>query len=110
MRIWNYQSRACINIIAGHSHYVMCAQFHPEKNYIVSCSLDATIRLWDFSVFRKRLTESKDLSSFAGIEIECIRVLEGHERGVNWVCFHPTQNFIASGADDRKIKLWKYTS
>lgn len=66
MRIWNYQSRACINIIAGHSHYVMCAQFHPEKvtqylmkNFIVSCALDASIRLWDFTVLRKRLTESK---------------------------------------------------
>lgn len=28
MRIWNYQSRACVNIITGHGHYVMCAQFH----------------------------------------------------------------------------------
>jgi coatomer protein complex subunit alpha (xenin) len=37
-------------------------------------------------------------------------VLEGHERGVNWVCFHPTQNLIASASDDRKIKLWKYTN
>jgi coatomer protein complex subunit alpha (xenin) len=26
------------------------------------------------------------------------------------VCFHPTQNYIASSADDRKIKLWKFTS
>ena len=80
------------------------------QNFIVSCSLDATIRLWDFTVLRKRLTESKELASFGGIEIECIRVLEGHERGINWVCFHPTQNYIASSADDRKIKLWKYTS
>lgn len=69
MRIWNYQSRNCINILTGHTHYVMCAQFHDEKNLIVSCSLDATIRLWDFSVLKKRLTESKDLSSFVGIEI-----------------------------------------
>lgn len=45
-----------MNIIAGHSHYVMCAQFHHEKNLIVSASLDSTIRLWDFSVLRKKLT------------------------------------------------------
>ena len=26
------------------------------------------------------------------------------------MAFHPNQNFIASASDDRKIKLWKYTS
>lgn len=35
--------------------------------------------------------------------------MEGHERGVNWCSFHPTLNLIVSAADDRKIKLWKYT-
>eukprot|EP00127_Corallochytrium_limacisporum_P003893 Clim_evm3s154 gene=Clim_evmTU3s154 len=34
-------------------------------------------------------------------------VLEGHERGVNWVCFHPTLPLIASAADDRQVKLWR---
>ena len=27
--------------------------------------------------------------------------------GVNWCAFHPSLNLIISGADDRKIKLWK---
>lgn len=34
-------------------------------------------------------------------------VLEGHDRGVNWAVFSPTQNLIASGADDRQVKLWR---
>lgn len=34
-------------------------------------------------------------------------VLEGHDRGVNWASFHPTQNLIVSGADDRSVKLWR---
>ena len=36
-------------------------------------------------------------------------MLEGHERGVNWCAFHPTLNLICSAADDRKVKLWKFT-
>jgi len=34
-------------------------------------------------------------------------VLEGHDRGVNWACFHPTMPLIASGADDRVVRLWR---
>lgn len=34
-------------------------------------------------------------------------VLEGHDRGVNWAAFHPTSPLIVSGADDRKVKLWR---
>ncbi len=34
-------------------------------------------------------------------------VLEGHDRGVNWVSFHPTLPLIVSGADDRQVKLWR---
>ena len=34
-------------------------------------------------------------------------VLEGHDRGVNWVSFHPTMPLIVSAGDDRLIKLWR---
>ena len=34
-------------------------------------------------------------------------VLEGHDRGVNWVSFHPTLPLIISAGDDRLIKLWR---
>ncbi|CAG0894770.1 unnamed protein product, partial [Cyprideis torosa] len=34
-------------------------------------------------------------------------LLEGHDRGVNWVSFHPTLPLIVSGADDRQIKIWR---
>jgi coatomer protein complex subunit alpha (xenin) len=35
-------------------------------------------------------------------------VLEGHERGVNWASFHPTEPLIVTAADDRSIRLWRY--
>ena len=36
--------------------------------------------------------------------------MEGHDRGVNWCDFHPTEKIIISASDDRKIKIWKYTT
>jgi WD40 repeat protein len=43
--------RLCLfdSVLAGHSHFVMCAQFHPSEDLIVSASLDQTVRVWDIS-------------------------------------------------------------
>ena len=39
----------CCSVLTGHSHYVMCAQFHPSEDLIVSASLDQSVRVWDIS-------------------------------------------------------------
>ena len=112
IRIWNWQSRTQISILTGHCHYVMSADFHPTKDLIVSASLDQTLRLWDYSLLRKKYTSStgtKRNDVVIGNEVELKSIMEGHDRGVNWCHFHPTLNLICSGADDRKLKLWKYS-
>ena len=123
IRIWNWQSRSCISILTGHNHYVMCAQFHPKDDLIVSASLDQTVRVWDYSGLRKKHVSApssqsleNDLSRnpgnapadlFGNTDAVVKYVLEGHDRGVNWVSFHPTLPLIVSGADDRQVKLWR---
>lgn len=133
MRIWNWQSRVCLAVLTGHTHYVMCAQFHPHDDLVVSASLDQTLRVWDTSGLRQRsggvaadltvgggllggrLPPQKAAAAvsgdlFAATDAVCKFVLEGHDRGVNWVAFHPKAPLIASAADDRLIKLWKCAS
>ena len=41
-------------MLTGHNHYVMCAQFHPSEDMVVSASLDQTVRVWDISGLRKK--------------------------------------------------------
>lgn len=121
IRIWNWQSRNCISVLTGHNHYVMCAQFHPTEDFIVSASLDQTVRVWDFAGLRKKFVspESKfrdetpglkspgQMDLFGQADAIVKHVLEGHDRGVNWVSFHPTMPLIVSAADDRQVKLWR---
>ena len=52
-------------------------------------------------------TGSRPNEIFGGTEVEVRHILEGHEKGVNWVTFHPTMKIVASGADDKSIKLWR---
>lgn len=132
VRIWNWQSRQMVTMLTGHSHYVMCAQFHPSEPLVISASLDQTIRVWDLtglvmkgssgilpamsSSFSSsniaassyKPTTSNTIDLFSTPEAHVKFVIEGHDRGVNWVQFHPEKPLIISGSDDRTIKLWRY--
>uniref|UniRef100_A0A7S3L3C1 Coatomer subunit alpha n=1 Tax=Amphora coffeiformis TaxID=265554 RepID=A0A7S3L3C1_9STRA len=126
LRLWDYAKRTCLSVLTGHNHYVMCAAFHPVDDLIVSASLDQTVRVWDTTGLRKKQTEALSAPAMRGggpghhqqglnVQAELFGtndvvvkyVLEGHDRGVNWACFHPTLPLLASAADDRQVKLWR---
>ena len=120
IKIWNWQSRKCIAVLSGHNHYVMCARFHPTEEMVVSASLDQTVRVWDISGLLKKsqTPQTQEMESMAsrlpqtdlfGFSDAVLKYapLEGHDRGVNWVAFHPTLPLLVSGADDRQVKLWR---
>lgn len=112
IRIWNWQSRGCIAILTGHNHYIMCALFHPQDDLIISASLDQTIRVWDYKSLKQKFSASRGQSKsemFLGTDVVIKFMLEGHERGVNWAAFHPSGPYIVSSADDRTVRLWRYT-
>ena len=107
--------------MTGHNHYTMCAQFHPKEDLIVSASLDQSVRVWDISGLRKKHSaptsmtfedqmaraNSNQADMFGNTDAVVKFVLEGHDRGVNWVAFHPTLPLIVSSGDDRLVKLWR---
>lgn len=107
--------------MTGHNHYVMCAQFHPKEDLVVSASLDQSVRVWDISGLRKKHSAPTSMSyedqmarqnqnqadMFGNTDAVVKFVLEGHDRGVNWVAFHPTMPLIVSAGDDRLVKLWR---
>eukprot|EP00163_Fabomonas_tropica_P030426 TRINITY_DN6854_c0_g1_i2.p1 TRINITY_DN6854_c0_g1~~TRINITY_DN6854_c0_g1_i2.p1 ORF type:complete len:1127 (-),score=252.92 TRINITY_DN6854_c0_g1_i2:190-3570(-) len=112
IRISNWQSRTCVTVLTGHNHYVMCARFHPKEDLLVSSSLDQTLRVWDLSGLRKKTVSAGapttvNTVDWAGNDAIVKYVLEGHDRGVNWATFHHTLPLVASGADDRQVKLWR---
>lgn len=88
---------------------------------MVSASLDQSVRVWDISGLRKKHSAPTSMSfedqmaranqnqtdMFGNTDAVVKFVLEGHDRGVNWVAFHPTMPLIVSAGDDRLVKLWR---
>ena len=56
----NYKTKKKKSKKKGHNHYVMCAQWHPTEDLILSASLDQTTRVWDISGLTKRSTTHFD--------------------------------------------------
>ena len=52
-------------------------------------------------------TNANQADMFGNTDAVVKFVLEGHDRGLNWVAFHPTLPLIVSAADDQVIKLWR---
>lgn len=118
-RIWNWQSRSCVAVIAGHTHFVMAATFCPLESMIATCSLDQTIRLWDTSGLIKKhsRSQSSSISSageersndfFGPLDVVPRYLLDGHDRSVACISFHPSKPLLASGSDDRSVRIWKW--
>ena len=52
MKIWDYQTKACVQTLEGHTHNVSAACFHPELPIILSGSEDGTLRIWHANTYR----------------------------------------------------------
>ncbi|CAE6405547.1 unnamed protein product [Rhizoctonia solani] len=78
-----------INILYGHTDWVISVAFSPGGDLVASGSKDSTIRVW---------------SSHSGELIS--GPLEGHFKAVSSLIFSPGGRRIASGSWDQTIRVW----
>ncbi|KAI5190060.1 coatomer subunit alpha [Nematocida minor] len=104
IRIWNFQSKKQIACLTGHTHYVMCAKFINDKIF-ASVSLDQTIRIWDYSALvTKSQTSVMDMLGVPEVVLK--HIIDGHDRGINWISVQPETSLFATGGDDSTIRIW----
>ena len=105
--------------------------FHPIYSFMVSCSEDATMKVWDYESgdFERTIKGHTDsvqdaafdhtgkllVSCSADMSIkiwdfstyENIKTMHGHDHNVSSVSFMPSGDFIISSSRDKTMKMWE---
>jgi len=112
-------------VLRGHTGGVLDLRI--DSRWIVSCSKDALIRVWDRRTLQLHCTfrghegpvnavglQDNKVTSASGdgrmmlwdiISGERLRTFEGHDRGL--ACIEFKDDYIISGSNDCKIKVWQ---
>mmetsp|Transcript_19210 Transcript_19210/g.48036 ORF Transcript_19210/g.48036 Transcript_19210/m.48036 type:complete len:367 (-) Transcript_19210:2568-3668(-) len=104
VKIWQVTptSAKFVMSLEGHTHWVRSVRFsQDEPNLVVTCGDDKTVRIWDL-----RIAGAGAHSAGGGKDRGCVMKMQEHSERVNRAIFHPDGTCIASGSDDRTIKIW----
>jgi len=87
VKLWD-TSGNLIRTMTGHSGGILGVKISPNGNYVVSCSKDKTVKVWDAATGT------------------CLRTLTGHTAIIKSLDISDDGNKIVSGGDDSTIKVW----
>ncbi|KAJ6814611.1 coatomer subunit beta'-1-like isoform X2 [Iris pallida] len=82
-KVWDYQTKSCVQTLEGHTHNVSSVCFHPELPIIITGSEDGTVRIWHATTYRLENTLNYGLERVwaVGYLKSSRRVVIGYDEG-----------------------------
>lgn len=101
---WDDEHKQAQLILRGHSSEVYNLSFSPLEfeKYVVSCSADQTLRIWDYS--RHEIKAAAGASTEVDGEVD--QQVSGHKKPISCLALSRDGKFVASGSADGVICLW----
>ncbi|XP_028405987.1 transducin beta-like protein 3 [Dendronephthya gigantea] len=102
IRLWKKdedRGMKCIAVGQGHTHVVSCVSLPRIKtSFVVSGSQDLTIKVWSTEI----VSEDNNVSNLSVLLTE-----KGHDKDINSITVSPNDKLIASGSQDKTVKIWR---
>jgi WD40 repeat protein len=92
MRWYSVRRIDCIEILEGHEKAVTSVAFHPTAPVLLSCSADASVKMW-------KLPDNRE-------SVECMGTLFGQRGPVTCLALHPNGRVFATGNERNAALLW----
>ncbi|MCC5635585.1 NACHT domain-containing protein [Nostoc sp. CHAB 5844] len=116
IRLWDINTQQCIKTLQGHANSIDAIAVNPQGTLLASGADDFSLRLWDVSTGETALREGFPpqatalASALATKERhpkgECFRICKGRNNWVKSVAWNPISAIIATGNEDRTVRLW----
>ncbi|KAL7521586.1 hypothetical protein ACHAWX_006263 [Stephanocyclus meneghinianus] len=122
MRLWHIASRKCIGVATGHTEAVGAVALSNKIGcydvggkaaesgagaFVVTASKDKTLKVWPLpgSAVLNRCVENRE----GELELRARLSARAHEKDINIVSVAPNDSLIATGSQDKTVKLWRST-
>ncbi|KAI2501438.1 hypothetical protein MHU86_13028 [Fragilaria crotonensis] len=118
MRLWQASTCQCIGLATGHTEAIGAtglsrkigrydvsgkATINGAGSFVVTASKDRTLKRWNLPG-SSVLDETKE-----AIELKTFCSARAHEKDINIVTVAPNDSLVATGSQDKLVKLWNAT-
>ena len=100
IKIFDLRKRQIENTLIGHTDTISGMALSNDGNYLLSNSMDHTIKCWDIRPYSQG---SRCIKTFSGVS-------HNFEKNLLRVCWSADDNLISAGSADRFVYVWNFAT
>jgi len=100
IKIFDIRKKAVENVLIGHTDTITGISLSNDGNYLLSNSMDHTVRCWDIRPF---VQGNRCVKTFTG-------AVHNFEKNLLRVCWNKNDTLVSAGSADRFVYIWNVSS